>query len=323
MFSTLLHYPQRLFSWSDLSRKATKTTAPDTQLQNELDRAAEEGMVATRSRDHTLDDVEVQDIVENGPPSDSKSKKRKAVNEQGTTPEPVGSPKRPRTSARIQNGISTPFSTTVNLTAGANGSSKRKRRQAISEEAMTKQDAVAAPHTPVTVSRPPKARKPKAHPGQEVMMSVVINPEEWRSSEKAAHRDTVELPQDSVSPRATKRQKKPQKEAGCLPANGKESTNVSLEGVSGSVKTEFQHAKSAKASHKRLGSDEVDVPGTQPQLEEQIGVDSNESSEESEDEAPEAVSAAAEKDKARVAVMEADKAAAQCATKSKKNGVDG
>ena len=61
MFSRLFHYTWSIFSLPNPPVDAPLTADPDQQLQTELAKAVEEGMVATRSQDHTLDDLDVQD----------------------------------------------------------------------------------------------------------------------------------------------------------------------------------------------------------------------------------------------------------------------
>lgn len=315
MFSRLLQIPRSLFPRIDLSvDEVALSQASDKQLQSELDQAAEQGMVATRSQDHTLDDVEVQDIIENGPPSDDRSNKRKSVGGYGLTPEQVGDKKRPRTFKSTEDEASTPTSTEPSNTItaeGSNGSSKRKHRQITQEEDMTMQDVVAASTPPPNASPPSTKRRLKAHAGQEVMKSVVINPLEGTRPAKVVPEEVGEVAQDLMTSQPVQRRKKSKEERDTPSYETSELDMGGLDTVAEPAKTKPSPAKAAKATHKRFGSEEVE--NLEPVLEAEGTAQAinAELSEESDDEAPEAVTVSAEKDKARTAALEAEKAAAQ------------
>lgn len=273
-------------------------------------------MVATRSQDHTLDDVEVQEIIENGPPSKVKVKKRKSSNGEFTTPQETRDQKRRRTSTRKENEISTPPSTMrtkPDSAARENESSKRKNHQVTPEERSTKQ-TVAPTSTPPTASQPSTKSQSRFPAGQEVMTSVVINLQKRATSEMPALERSEESTQKIVNVQDTKRGR-PSKLGN--KETSKETTKedmASPEATSEPAKAKSPPIKVSRFLHRRFGSEEIEVPKPQPQREAQSKGDFDGPSEESDNEAPVAVSAAAEKHRARVAAIEADKAAAQYAS---------
>ena len=247
-------------------------------------------MVATRSQDHTLDDLEVQDIIENGPPSIETTNKRKAGGERGKTPVHRGDKKRRRVS---------------NDEAGTESRSKVEENPRTewplepvhgisnSEEV---DDAANKESISQTSLQQASRRSSNGQPGLQVMQSVVVDPRRSRTSEVATGR--------------TKRQKKgsgperhfTEKDPFLLKISKAESTSAPF------IAHEF-----TKSTHRKFSTMEIGDPELQlecPPIDIVQHGDAS-PSEDSEDEAPETVTVAAEKNKTQSLAIEAERIAAK------------
>lgn len=322
MFPQFPHYPRRLFSRPDPLRDTPLSPQPDQQLQAELEQAAEVGMVATRSQDHTLDGIEVQDIIENGPPSIGTVTKRKNGYGEDSTPTKSADNKRRRISKSKVNEASKPIAaepSEMNSKKQNRKASKRRTRESTPGEGTTLRDLTTASIPPPTASLAPKKRRSEILAGQEVMTSVVIKLKESTTSENPAHEGSEKVARNPMASQTTKRRKKPREDGEAknrLPKKTMEVNKIRKAAVPDPTKTKSPAAKATKATHKRFGSEEIEVPEPQPQVKEGNG-EEDRSLEESEDEAPETTTVSAEKEKAGMAAVETENAAARYAIQMK------
>ena len=310
MFSKLLHsLAVFLFSYN-LPSDSESSLQVDQQLHTELEQAAAQGMVSTRSQDNTPAGGASQDVV--------LKKKRKTGNDGEESPaQPVM--KRRRRSAKL-NGDATPLSS-------ASKPGKPRRRGAaktLTGDAAHRIDHNESDQDPSSHSRPGNS---PPHPGvttdlisedekDEALRMAMNKPNHIPNIGREALDVDDELMQGAKG--ATRSRKSRIREEGRKDSEenatvGKNSTGNSV--IREAPGTSF--ATAVKVTHKRFGSEDIDLPKTVSTvgINEQEGsreiVSEGEGESESGDDAPELVTASAGFDKARTSVLEAAKISAR------------
>lgn len=317
MFSRLLHNTRSILSQSKLTTNLPLKSTPDQQLQTELIQALEGGMVATRSQDHTLDDVDVQDLVDQTPLS-TRSKKRKVDGGEDVTLDQAASKKRKRTSSK--DGVA---ATTNPSTPAEDTSVKRSIRKRIDDgDNEPFQGGIGVSKTKKLTgsasiaSKDPYKNRLYGDVDEGSRLSVADGLQEERMPELGAQRDDKDVIPYSTTLQPTKRRRKPPKT--------QEVTQGFLGkmGVSEDTFSKIVNGKAppaVKATKKRFGSEDIEIPITVSQgakVEHVVDEVQSEARGDSEDEAPETVTASAGLEKARAKALEAAETVARYASLS-------
>ena len=316
MFSRFLHssaafvFPYKCPSESAFSRLV------EQQIQTELEQAAEQGMVSTRSQDNTPATGASQPSKLLHPQVVVLEKKRKVDNGGDDSPAQTVT-KRRRRSANSNGDV-----------APSSGAGKRGRPRKRVSENTTIGDAVHAedhslsdeePSTQGSRSDPP--RTPENATEQTIdydendkAVEVAINkPIHTPSSGDEVSVAQKQVRSDSGSATRLREDKIPRKSkdsdgAAVVNRNGAD-TSILEE------KPETSSVTAAKATHKRFGSEDIEAPAIVPSddIEERTGSEEDllVDEDKSEDEAPETVTASAGFDKARTSALDAAKVAAR------------
>ena len=263
-------------------------------------------MVATRSQDHTLDDVDVHELVDKTPLS-ARSKKRKVEAEEDAGFGHGEEKRRKRTSAKSKSDIGTapsPSGSTrrvaleESLEIGNDVEYKEPPRRDSPTSRFTK-----AIGSMSTTSKNSHISFPNHDGDKEARMSVANSPRRREAPSALARKDDKEATPDSTRQQATKRRKKPSKDKHVTVENLAEGEALKGKANLG-VKREAKLA--VKPTKKRFGSEDIEVPFTVPQgseLKDMADEVPSEASSESEDEAPETVTASAGLEKARTKAL--------------------
>ena len=254
-------------------------------------------MVATRSQDHTLDDVDVQGLVEKTPLS-IRSKKRKVEDEEYTVLIESKLKRRRRTSSRAGD-------------LGVNENSGSPKGAPV-EDSNLPENGI-----PIRKSKQSKASpyRPNHHGDEEVMVSVTVVPRIETHPQAVNSSASWETASDSPALRGEQRKKKPAKHIG---DGAGEATSISgnkpEENAFITVDTQASPANVVQATHKRFGSEDLDLPEALPMLEqreEPANEVISDRENDDDDDAPETVTASAGFVQARTAMLEATKVAAR------------
>lgn len=316
MFSRLLHNTRSILSQSKLTTNLPLKSTPDQQLQTELIQALEGGMVATRSQDHTLDDVDVQDLVDQTPLS-TRSKKRKVDGGEDVTLDQAASKKRKRTSSK--DGVA---ATTNPSTPAEDTSVKRSIRKRIDDgDNEPFQGGIGVSKTKKLTgsasiaSKDPYKNRLYGDVDEGSRLSVADGLQEERMPELGAQRDDKDVIPYSTTLQPTKRRKPPKTQEVTQGFLGK--MGVSKDKFSKIVNGKAPPA--VKATKKRFGSEDIEIPITVSQgakVEHVVDEVQSEARGDSEDEAPETVTASAGLEKARAKALEAAETVARYASLS-------
>jgi hypothetical protein len=298
MFSRLFHNTRSIFSPSSHPLDGPLIANPDQQLQTELAQAVEEGMVATRSQDHTLDDLDVQDVVDQTPLS-LRLKKRKVAGGEDGTPDQGTARKRRQTETNSENG-------------GVVATDASIHTDEISMRQSGEDGDVDGDNEPLRRDSPgSRATSEKLHTIQrkddvdeEASINVTDRLQVKETPRSLAQEDDKDVIPSSASSQTTRRRRK-------------SSEQDATDGVLGngttpkdelSKSTEGNTPPAVKATKKRFGSEDIEMPITAPktpEVEDVVDQLSSDASGESEDEAPETVTASAGLEKARAKAFEA------------------
>ena len=336
MFSRFLQIPKSYLAARKPSKNHTVTPqAPDEQLLAELQQDAEASMVATRSQDHTLDDVEVQDIIEHGTLSDEILKKRTSVDRTEIEIEPTLDSKRRRTLTIEEDdtaALNSAEDLQVDPEEGDEIPTSHKSQGSPSGDAVTEQDATQKSLSSPTTSLAQPLNKSKAYAGVEVMTGVVITPKvtltQHRRDNENVEGSMISTKADQIPRESTPRDiEEPQPDRSSSRSRGRprrmlqgrirESIRDSLSNSTASdeipdaadIKRTSSTIKQSK--HKRFGSEDRIILDPMLEVESIKHGSDNEPLEDSDDEAPETVTVSAEKLKARIAADEAERAVAK------------
>ena len=320
MFSTLLRSSAAFFFPYHGSEELASRLQPGQQIQAELEQAAEQGMVSTRSHDntpagasHPSKQLYPQVVVFEG--------KRKVDNGSEELPAQVMT-KRRRRSAK-SNGVAAPSSSNADMPGRPRGRASINFGNGHVTNALNHSDADQDPSK--QGSRLISPRMPGTTTDQ-----TIGNGEQKKAIGTAALKNANQILRlddkvldaydqakpDASSPTRSRKGKTPKKRMRDL--EGSNSTGVHRNRANVGApekKPDVLYATAAKATHTRFGSEDIEAPGTVPStsIEEREkskeGLLGNES--ESGDEAPETVTASAGFDKARTAAREAAKIAAR------------
>lgn len=311
MFSTILHSSAAfLFPYYVPSESASKSQV-DQQIQTELQQAAEQGMVFTRSQDSTPAGGASQSSELLCPQVLVYDEKRKASNGGHESPAQAVTKRRRR-------------STKLNREAAPSSSASNPGRPPRSVSTKT-----AYAIDPNVSDQEPSALGSRVNPSQtpgttteeainndeDKAIEVAINkPSRTRSSDDEASvaHDRVKPHSDSATrSRKGKIQKKRTKDSDGIAAVDRNGADMRISGK----KPKTLSATAATATHKRFGSEGIEEPGTVRTngIEEREGSqeDISEDEGDSGDEAPETVTASAGFDKARASALDAAKVAAR------------
>lgn len=288
----------------------------EQQIRTELEQAAEQGMVSTRSQDNTP-------VAGNSQPSKLPhpqvvvlEKKRKLGNGGDDSPTQTVT-KRRRGSAK-SNGHAAPSS----------GAGKRGRpRKRLSEETTIGDAVHAVDHS--QSDEEPSTQSSRADPPQtpENTTEQTIDYEESEKTVEVA----ISRPIHTLRPgdEASEAHKQVRSSSGSatrsrkvkIPTKSEDSDGIVVVNTNGAdtstigEKPEASSVTAAKATHKRFGSEDIELAAMAPSddTEERLGSqeDLPENEDESEDEAPETVTASAGFDKARTSALDAAKVAAR------------
>lgn len=317
MFSTIQRSSAAfLFPYNAFVESASSLQV-DQQLQTELEQAVEQGMVSTRSQDSTPAGGASQPSKPPYPHVVVREIRREADNEGDYSPAQAAT-KRRRRSAESDGDAAPP--------SGA-GKPGRPRRRAPAEsrdvDAIRATDRIESDQkSPTQGSRPNPPQTPKTTTKQAIddgkednaIQVAIKKPIDTLNlcSEVLDGHDQVKLDAEGV--RRSRKSKIPKKRT-------KDSEGVAgVDGDGGGIRSlrknpESSFATNAKATHKRFGSEDIEVLGTVPStgVQEQRGSqeDISEDGSESEDEAPETVTASAGFDKARTSALDAAKVVAR------------
>ena len=317
MFSRLLHTSAAfLLPYID-SQKLDITFQVDEQIRSELEQAAEQGMVSTRSQDNTPTGGASHSSQELYPQVVVVDKKRKAIDGAKESPAQAVT-KRRRRSAK-SNGDAAPSSSARK----PGRPRKRPYAETVNGDTVHAIDLNGSESEPSTQSsRSNSPQTPKNTIGQtnnddkeDRAIKVVVD----EPDHNMGFDDEVLEAYDQVKPysdgatrsRKGKTPKKRTKDSdGIAGADGNGADISTLE-----KKPETYSATTAKASHKRFGSEDIEVLGTVPSAvtegREGGREDLADDESESEDEAPETVTVSAGFDKARASTLDAAKVAAR------------
>lgn len=316
MFSRFLHSSAAfLFPYNALGESASSFQV-DQQIQTELGRAAEQGMVSTRSQDNTPASGASQPPKLLYPQVVVHEKKRNCGKDGEECPAQAVA-KRRRSSAK-----------SIFDAASSSSASKpgRPRRRASAKSAIG-DVAHATDLNELSLEPSTQGSRPNSPqtPGITTQQTIDDGKEE-KAVEVAIEKpndalrlnDEMSETHDQVNPysgsatrpREGKIEKKRAKASDEIAGVGRNGTDINTLGK----KPETSSA-AAEATHKRFGSDDIDVLGTVPSTgieeRERIQGDLPEDEGESEDEAPETVTASAGFDKARTSALGAAKVAAR------------
>ncbi|KAL2047247.1 hypothetical protein N7G274_001266 [Stereocaulon virgatum] len=297
MFSRLFHNTRSIFPLPNSLVDAPLTADPDQQSQTELAKAVEEGMVATRSQDHTLDDLDVQDVVDQMPLS-LRLKKGKVTGGEDGTPDQGTARKRRRTEGNSENGgvIATDASIHKDDTSTGQGG---ENGDFDGNNGRLRQDSPESRTTSVQLHTSQR----NDDVDEEARTSVTEGVQVEEKPRSIVQNDDNDIISSSTSPQTTRRRKKLSKQDA---AHGdlehdrtpKDELFKSSEGNVPPV---------VKATKKRFGSEDIEMPITAPkapEVEDVVDRTSVDASSESEDEAPETVTASAGLEKARAKAFE-------------------
>ena len=274
-------------------------------------------MVATRSQDHTLDDVDVQDLVDQTPLS-TRSKKRKVDGGEDVTPDQAASKKRKRTSSKSKDGVgattnpSTPTEETLVKQSNGRGIDDGDNELLEGDIRVSKTRKLTGSMS--IASKDPYTNRLYGDGDEGSRLSITDGLQEERMPELGAQRDDKDMIPYSTTPQTTKRRRKPPKT--------QEVTQGFLGkvGVSEDKFSEIVNGKAppaVKATKKRFGNEDIEIPITVSQgakVEHVVDEVQSEASGDSEDEAPETITASAGLEKARAKALEAAETVARYAS---------
>ena len=308
MFSKFLHSLAVFFFSHNISGDSEISLQIDQQIQIELEQAAARGMVSTRSQDNTPITGTSQNV--------ERGKKRKTSKEREDSSAPPAT-KRRRGSANLDGEAA------LSSSAREQGRPRRRGSARIANDnvihVIDHKDSVQEPSlqgSPTTPAPLPginsdQMLEDEEDKAVEVVMKKPDSTEDTGSEALVAHERVklgVEGATQSLNGRA---KKKKMKDSERVVNAHKNSANVDTK----SKKSTESFTTAAKPSHKRFGSEEIEVPSTIST----IGIEERkagpgelfEDESASEDEAPEMVTASAGFDKARKSALEAAKIAAR------------
>ncbi len=274
----------------------------EQQLLSELAQAAQAGMVATRSHDHVLPGVDANSQREVVTPQ-SNSRKRKSREEEDTTPGQDASKRRRNTSRAVA------------VVVGGNDTQAEKKDSPYHET-----DKSAPPEVrlqlsarPLDVSTPLLQRaesNPEPTDPLSTLGDTVATPKE---EHKMSIATPVQVGQAEPTTKPFEEKRPFRKVSGPL-AQEARSTEVLTKGAKAHAK-DSNPATPAKAVHKRFGSEEVGDQFTEQAKTSELGQilheEVGEEGEDSEDDAPEAISTVAGLDQVRAAAAEVERVAKQ------------
>ena len=285
----------------------------DRQIQSELEQAAERGMVSTRSQDNTPAARLSQPSTLLNPQVVVQEKKRKVDDDDGGDPLATAVTKRRRGSAD-SNGDAAP-----SFVAGEPG----RPRQSISTTEAGGDAADVGHHNGSDQESSTQGSHPtSSHTSRITTESTLDNEKNDSLTEVATNnepksdvldaQDQVKL--DTGGTTESRRGRTPKKGRKDSERVAHVDENDMDSGINGND-AETAFPKAAKATHKRFGSEDVEVPKTVPS----IGIEERregredllEDGDESEDEAPETVTVSAGFDESRKTVLGAAKLAAR------------
>ena len=277
-------------------------------------------MVSTRSQDSNLQGIDEQAPKEHMT-SSTRSRKRKTKDESDATPSQATSKKR-RVSARSKAATSTPGpagigrdATIEHANEPTSVSPKQKAQAPNSPTDELQGNNPASTKTPSSATS-----EPNIEDGLGVIGTLSQEQNEGGSFAEDGSSEGNNETSHIVIPRTTRKSKTPRKARNnVLKENlalvGKSKNNVLDEST-----TVPLPVKAAKVTHKRFGSEDIEIPELHIQ-EAKTGMDLlrdslPDANDESEDEPPETVTASAGFEKARMATLEAAKVVARYATQS-------
>lgn len=319
MFSRLLHYSATfLFPYTN-SEELTSTFRAGKQISSELERAAEQGMVSTRSQDNTPAGGASHPMKELYPQVVVLEKKRKAAYGAEESPAQDVRKRRRRSASVKSNGDATP---------SPNARRPGRPRKRTSADTLNGGATYAVDHdkpdpeSSTQGSGPQGPQAPRVTTEQTIdddkedtAIEVAINEPDLRTSlddeVSEAHDQVVSYPDSARRSRMGKIPKKRTKHSDGNAGTDENGTDISALGK----KIESSSTTVAKATHKRFGSEDIEVLGPVPSTviedREEGQEDLAEDNGESEDEAPETVTASVGFDKARASALDAAKVAAR------------
>lgn len=288
----------------------------EQQIQTELEQAAGQGMVSTRSQDNTPAAGASQPSKILHPRVVVLVKKRKIDN--GGDGSPVQNVTKRRRGSTKSNGDAAPSSGT-----GKPGRPRKRTSEKIAiGDAVLAVDHNQSHQEPSTQGSPPDPPQAPANTTEQTIdydkndraiEFALDKPNHTLGSNDEAleaHEQVKSNPGSATRSRKDKRSKKSRDSDRAAGVNGVEADISTV-----SKEPQISSATAAKATHKRFGSEEIDGLGTIPSdgIEEREGSQRNlsEDEDESEDEAPEALTASAGFEKARISALDAAKVAAR------------
>ena len=308
MFSKFLHSLVVFFFSYNVSSDSGFSLQIYQQIQIDLEQAAARGMVSTRSQDNTPIGGASQNVA--------RGKKRKTGKEGEDTPAQPAT-KRRRGSAKLDGDAALSSSARKRGRPRRRGSAKvanddlthvANHNESIQEPSLQGSPTTPAPLPGINSDQTLEDEEDKAI---EMATKKPNNTEDIGTEVLDAHDRVKPGAEDATRSTKGRAKKERMKDSEGIVNMHKNSANVDTE----SEKPTMAFTTAAKASHKRFGSEEIEVPGTIST----IGIEERkegpgESSEDesvSGDEAPETVTASAGFDKARTSALGATKVAAR------------
>lgn len=311
MFSRIIHSSAAFFSPYNTPSESASDLQVDQQIQKELEQAAERGMVSTRSQDNTPIGDASYPSKQLYPQVVVLEKKRKADDEAKQSPAQAVT-KRRRRSAK-SNGNAAPSSS----------ASKPGRPRRVASAKFTNGDAAHvidhhdSDQEPPTQGNRPSPQTPKTTTEQtmdgredEVIAVAVNNHSHTPNLDDEVSEAKDLLKSSSGSAGRSRKGKIPKKE------EKDEDENAGVNGNEADMSARGKKPETSfgtKATHKRFGSEDVEVLGTVlsngMEAKEGTHKDQLEDEGDSGDEAPETVTASAGFDRARTTALDAAKVA--------------
>ena len=317
MFSRLLYFlSDSLSPYHNLSESSSSLHV-DKQIQTELEQAAERGMVSTRSQDNTPAGATSQPSKILYPQVVVREKKRKVDIEGEESPAQAVTKKR-RRSAK-SNGDAAP-SSKASKPGRPRRSASRKAVHGDVAEAIDHNESDQKPSTQGSLPNPPQTpRMPTEQTVDDGKEGKAIEAATNIPNHTSGLDDEVSEADDPAKPDAGSATRSRKGKTSKKRTRGSERTAGVDEDVADisirEKKPDTAFATAAKATHKRFGSEDIEVlrPLTSSNIEEQEGgqEDLSVHDGESEDEAPETVTASAGFEKARTSALDAARVAAR------------
>ena len=316
-FSTILRFSAALIFPDNAPLEPVSSLQVDQQLQTELERVAEHGMVSTRSQETTPAAGVSQPSKTLYPHVVVREMKRKADNEGEESPAHAVTKRRRRPAE--SSGHAAP--------ASSASKPERPRRRASAKatngNATGTEDNNGSDHQPPMKGNPENSlevlevavnqaidggKRDNTMQGSINRSMETFNVNNALLDEHDQAKIDVESPKRSRKGKTSK--KRPKDSEGVAGVDERKVDTSSL-----GKKPKESNFKNAKATHKRFGSEDLEVPGTVPLdgVEERKGSLENISKDEgeSDDEAPDTVTASAGFEKARTLALDAAKVAAR------------